>query len=124
MQSNLFFSDEFEALTLMVAHGTKKRQELAAHLWPDKKPESRYAKLTACLSSAGDERLTFGQVITAMLFCESYEPLLYACDETLHSRPERKAPQDERMRLMQVISTAAATMDRAMKQIETLKATS
>lgn len=121
MQNALFFADEFEALTLMVAHGTKTRQQLAGHLWPHMKPESRYAKLTACLSSSGDERLSFGQVLAAMAYCESFEPLMYACDETLHARPERKAPQDERMRLVQVISSAAATMDRAMKQIEAMK---
>ena len=121
MQSAQFFADEFEALTLMVAHGTKTRQQLAAHLWPDMKPESRYAKLSKCLSAEGDERLSFGQIVEAMKFCESYEPLQYLCDETLHARPERKAPADERVRLVEVVSSAAATMERAMAQLASLK---
>lgn len=121
MQSALFFDDEFVALTLMVAHGTKTRQQLAAHLWPAMKPESRYAKLSRCLSEDGDERLSFGQVLEAMRFCESYEPLYYASDETLHARPERRAPADERLRLLHVVNNAASTLERAMKRIDEMK---
>ena len=57
-----------------------------------------------------------------MEFCESYDPLLYACDETLHARPDRKAPDDEAVKLVEVISHAANTMERAMKALDHIKA--
>lgn len=124
MQTALFYDDEFQALEMMVGNGKKTTKQLAQHLFPHMKLESAYARLKNCMNPNGDQRLSFGQIIAAMKFCDAYDPLYCACDETLHSRPERKAPQDERMRLIQVISTAAATMDRAMKQIESIKATS
>jgi hypothetical protein len=53
-----------------------------------------------------------------MRFCESYSPLMHACDETLHARPARKAPEDELANLTEVIHGAADTMNRALKAIE------
>lgn len=57
-----------------------------------------------------------------MAFCESYDPLQYACDETLHARPDRKAPADELANLTEVIHGAANTMNRALKAIEHIQA--
>ena len=91
-------------------------------MFPDMKPESAYAKLKRCTDSQGDERLTFGQVVRLMAFCECYDPLMYACDETLHARPDRKAPEDEAIKLVEVVNNAAQTMNHALKAIEQLKA--
>jgi hypothetical protein len=91
-------------------------------MFPDMKPESAYAKLKACTSPTGTERLSFGQVLRLMNFCESYDPLLHACDETLHARPDRKAPEDEAVKLVEVLNGAAITMERAMRAIDHLKA--
>lgn len=121
MQNKLFFEDEYEALQLMVSHSEKSAAELAYFLFPDKKPETAYARLKACLNPEKDERLTFGQIIAAMKFCECYEPLMYACDETLHARPDRKAVKDEEIRLVEAINGAADVMRRAMGKLDSLK---
>ena len=118
MQSNLFFEDEFEALNLMVSNSAKSAKELAGYLFPHLKLDSAYARLKACLNPEKDERLTFGQIIAAMRFCECYEPLMFACDETLHARPDRQAPEDEKVRLVEAINSAATTMQKAMRQLE------
>lgn len=120
-QSKLFFEDEYEALALMISNSDKTVSELAYFLFPDKKPETAYARLKACLNPEKDERLTFGQIIAAMKFCECYEPLMYACDETLHARPDRKAAADEEVRIVEAINSAADIMDRAMRKLENLK---
>jgi len=77
--------------------------------------------LKACLNSEKDERLTFGQIIAAMKFCECYDPLMYACDDTMHARPDRRAPKDEEVKLVEAINGAASTLQRAMKQLENLR---
>jgi hypothetical protein len=118
----LFYDDEFDAIQTAIGNSGKAFKIVAAHMFPDMKPESAYTKLKKCCSPEGDERLTFGQVIRLMAFCEQYDPLLHACDETLHARPDRKAPEDEAIKLVEVVNAAANTMERAMKAIEHLKA--
>lgn len=122
MQAKLFYDDEYEALNLMVSNSQKSAKELAVYLFPHLKMDSAYARLKACLNSEKDERLTFGQIIAAMNFCECYDPLMYACDETLHARPDRKAPEDEQVRLVEAINGAASVMQKAMAQLEHLQA--
>lgn len=118
----LFYDDEFDALATAIGESGKPFKLVAAHLFPDMRPESAYARLKECCSPSGDQRLAFGQVIRLMVFCECYDPLLYACDETLHARPDRKAPEDEAIKLAEVITSAAGTMERAIRAIEHLKA--
>lgn len=120
-QEKLFYEDEFEALQLMISSSGRSVKEVAAYLYPHLKPESAYARIKACLNPEKDERLTFGQIIAAMVFCERFDPLMYACDETLHARPDRKAPEDEEVRLVAALSEASQMMERAMKQIAALK---
>lgn len=121
MQNKLWYEDEYEALALMISNSEKTVSELAYFLFPEKKPETAYARLKACLNPEKDERLTFGQIIAAMKFCECYEPLMYACDETLHARPDRKAAKDEEVRLVEAINGAADVMRRAMSKLDHLK---
>lgn len=117
----LFYDDEFDAITQAISDSGKSFKTVAGFMFPDMKPESAYARLKACCSPTGDQRLTFGQVIRLMCFCEAYDPLMHACDETLHARPDRKTAADEEVKLVEVLNTAAATMNRAMKAIENLK---
>jgi len=121
MQSKLFYEDEYEALNLMVSNSRKSAKELAVFLFPHMKMDSAYARLKSCLNSEKDERFTFGQIIAAMKFCECYEPLMFACDETLHARPDRKAPEDEEVRLVEAINGAADVMNKAMLQLDMLQ---
>jgi hypothetical protein len=121
MQNKLWYEDEYEALNLMISNSEKSFSELAYFLFPEKKAETAYARLKACLSADKDERLTFGQIIAAMKFCECYEPLMFACDETLHARPDRKAAKDEEVRLVEAINGAADVMRRAMTKLDKLK---
>ncbi len=118
----LFYDDEFDAIRQCISDSGKSFKLVAAHMFPDMKPESAYAKLKRCTDSQGDERLTFGQVIRLMRFCEAYDPLMHACDETLHARPDRKAPEDEAVKLVEMITAATSTMERAMKALDHLKA--
>ena len=121
MQGKLFFEDEYEALNLMISNSEKSAKELAVFLFPHLKMESAYARLKSCLSPDRDERLTFGQIIAAMRFCECYEPLMFACDETFHARPDRRAPEDEEVRLVEAINGAASMMQKAMRQLERMR---
>jgi hypothetical protein len=121
MQTKLWFDDEFEALNLMISNSQKSSKELAGYLFPHLKPDSAYARLRACLSPDKDERLTFGQIIAAMKFCGGYEPLYFACDETMHGRPDRKQVKDEEVKLVEAIEGAASTLNKAMRQLENLR---
>lgn len=117
----LFYDDEFDAIATAIGDSGKTFKEVAGFMFPDMKAESAYARLKACCSPTGDQRLSFGQVIRLMAFCECYDPLLHACDETLHARPDRKTAADEEVKLVEVLSNAANTMNRAMKALDQLK---
>lgn len=121
MQDKLFYEDEFEALSLMISSSEKSYKEVANYLFPHMKPESAYAKLKSCLNSEKDERLTFGQIIACMKFCDRYDPILFACDDTLHSRPERKAYQDQEANLIRVIEEASSVTSKALQTLERLR---
>lgn len=121
-QQKLFYEDEFEALQLMISGSERSFKEVASYLFPHLKPESAYARLKACLNPEKDERLTFGQILAAMKFCERFDPLVFACDETLHARPDRKAPEDEQVRLVAAINEASSTLTKAMRQLERMQA--
>ena len=121
-QQKLFYEDEFEALQLMISSSERSFKEVASYLFPHLKPESAYARLKACLNPEKDERLTFGQIIAAMKFCGRFDPLMFACDETLHARPDRKAPEDEEVRLVAAINEASSTLTKAMRQLERMQA--
>lgn len=117
----LFYDDEFDAIARAISESGKPFKLVAAHIFPDMKPDSAYARLKECASVTGDQRLTFGQVLRLMEFCERYDPLMHACDETLHARPDRKAPEDEAVQLVEAINAAAYTMERAMKALDHIK---
>ena len=121
MNHKLFYEDEFEALQLMVSGSGKSIKEIATFLWPDMKAESAYAKLNACLNPKGDESLRFGQMIALMKFCNQFDPLYYACDDTLHARPDRKTPEDESVKLVESIERSADMMAKAMAALERLR---
>lgn len=118
----LFYDDEFDAIATAIGQSGKPFKIVAGHIFPDMKPESAYARLKECTNPTGDQRLTFGQVIRLMNFCESYDPLYYACDESLHARPDRKAPEDEAVKLVEVINGATGTIERALRALDHLKA--
>lgn len=116
------YEDEYDALAQMIANSEKSAKELAVYLFPHMKVESAHARLRACLNAEKDERLTFGQIIAAMRFCGRYDPLMYACDETLHARPDRKAPEDQAARIAESIDSATATLNQALKALAALQA--
>jgi len=115
------YDDEYDALAQMIANSEKSPKELAAFLFPDRKLDSAHARLRACLNPEKDERLTFGQIIAAMRFCGRFDPLMYACDETLHARPDRKAAEDQAARIADVIDGATTTLNAALKALAQLQ---
>lgn len=115
------YDDEYDALAQMIANSEKTPKELAAFLFPDRKLDSAHARLRACLNPEKDERLTFGQIIAAMRFCGRFDPLMYACDETLHARPDRKAAEDQAARIAETIDQATATLNTALKALAALQ---
>jgi hypothetical protein len=121
MQMKMFFEDEYEALALMISNSGKTIKEVAIFLWPDMKAESAYAKLKSCLNPKGDENFRFSQVVTLMNFCNSYEPLEYTCDETMHARPDRKVPEDDIVRLSETIQSAADVLAKATIALERIQ---
>lgn len=118
----LFYDDEFDAIATAIGASGKTFKEVAQFMFPDMKAESAYARLKDCCNVTGTQRLSFGQTVRLMHFIECYDPLYYACDETLHARPDRKAPEDEAVLLVEAINSAANTMERAMKALDHIKA--
>lgn len=117
----LLYDDDFHALRVCIEQG-KGYEKTAAHLWPGMKLQSAYAKLKACSSERGDQRLKFREYVEVMRFNGMYDVLYYICDETLHNRPTQKKPEDEEAKIASVLESAAATMEGAMKALDRLRA--
>lgn len=117
----LFYEDEFDAIATAIGESGKAFKDVAAYMFPDLKQESAYARLKACCNPTGDQRLTFGQVIRLCRFLGQYDPLFYACDETMHARPDRKAPKDDEVKLVAAISAASDVLNQALKQLERVR---
>lgn len=116
-----FYEDEYEAMRMTISDSDRSFKEVAAYLFPDRKPDSAYSRLKACLNEDKDERLTFGQVIRMCKFCERWHALMYFCDQTMHARPPRMAVEDQQVQLTSAINSAAATLQNAMAQLERLQ---
>lgn len=121
MGSKLFYEDDRDSVRAMLSSAGKTVKEAACHLWPRMKPDSAYAKLYAQLNAVGDEEMKFSEVIELMRWCDHFDPLAYICDETLHARPPRKAPNDERLELVGAIKEASQTMQKAMARLDHLE---
>lgn len=56
-----------------------------------------------------------------MKFCDQYDPLYYACDETVHDRPAKRAIEDQEDEMVRVIEKASDTMEKALAQLEVIR---
>jgi hypothetical protein len=117
----LFYSDDREAVTLMIANSEREFKEVAIFLRPDLKPESAYAWLKSCTSHDGDQHLRIGQVVAAMRFCNQFDPLYFMCDATLHDRPPQRAPEDQEADLVRAIESAGQVIERALRQLDVMR---
>ena len=118
--SSHFYDDEFHALRSAI-EDAKGYKDTAMHLWPSMKPESAYARLKACTNLHGDQRLKFGEIVEVMRFNQRFDPLYFVCDETLHHRPAQKSPEDEAGKLVSIIESASAQLERATKALESFR---
>ena len=119
-QSELFYDDEHHALRRTIEDG-KGYKATALHLFPDLKPETRYAKLKHAVNGTNGEVLRFSQVIEICTFNERFDALYYFADCCTHERPEPKVVRDEQRRLVGVIESAGATLKSALTELERLR---
>lgn len=113
----LFYDDEFEAIRASIESG-KGYKATATFLWPTMKPESAYARLKACTNSHGDQHLRYGEVVALMRFNGTDDALMWACDETDHDRPARRAPADKVSELVAEFNRQAESLKGLASQIE------
>jgi hypothetical protein len=117
----LLYDDEYHALRTCIEQG-KGYEKTAGHLWPLMKLPSAYARLKACTSERGDQRLKFPEILEVMRFNSMYDVLYYVCDELMHNRPAQKAPQDEEAKIVAVIENAGAQLETAVRALERVRA--
>lgn len=116
----LFYDDEHQALRKVIEDG-KGYKATAAHLFPDLKLETRYAKLKHAVNGTNGEVLRFSQVIEICRFNERYDAIFHGCDELGLHRPARKIIKDEKARLVAIIESASDTTRRAVDALEKLR---
>lgn len=98
-QDLLFYDSAMHAIDCTITSSGRHYKEVAAYLWPSKKPESAYARLKACLNDEKDEKLSFEEIIAICKFCNRFDALFFFADQCSHSRPEPRAPEDEKAEL-------------------------
>lgn len=119
-QAELFYDDEHHAVRRVIEEG-KGYKPTALHLWPDLKPETRYAKLKHAVNGTNGEVLRFGQVIEICTFNERFDALHYFADRCMHERPNPKIVKDEERRLVNVIDAATSTLNHALRELERMR---
>jgi hypothetical protein len=120
VQEELFYDDEHHAVRRVIEEG-KGYKKTAAHLWPDMKAESAYAKLKHAVNGTNGEALRFGQVVEVCLFNERFDALYFFCDRCMHQRPPRKVVKEEEVRLVSVIEQATGTLHSALAELQRLR---
>lgn len=98
-QDPLFYDSAMHAVECAITASGRPFKEVAAHIWPTKKPDTAYARLKSCLNDDKDEKLSFEEIIEICRFCNRFDPLFFFADECSHSRPEPRAPEDEKAEL-------------------------
>lgn len=98
-QDQLFYDSAMHAVERAITESGRHFKEVAAHLWPSKKPDTAYARLKACLNEEKDEKFSFEEIIEICRFCNRFDPLYFFADECSHTRGEPRAPEDEKAAL-------------------------
>ena|SRR5687768_14472934 len=98
-QDQLFYDSAMHSVERAITESGRHFKEVAAHLWPAKKPETAYARLKACLNDEKDEKFSFEEIIEICRFCNRFDPLYFFADECSHTRGEPRAPEDEKAAL-------------------------
>lgn len=98
-QDPLFYDSAMHAVESAITASGRHFKEVAAHLWPAKKPDTAYARLKACLNDEKDEKFSFEEIIEICRFCNRFDPLYFFADECSHTRGEPRAPEDEKAAL-------------------------
>lgn len=109
---------EYEALNHMIKHSGKSYREVAEFLYPHRKPSSAYVRLKACLNPDKADFLKFGQIIAAMKFCNRYDPLYYACDETDHDRPKTVVKEEKQAVLTEEFKRGIERLEMLKSELE------
>lgn len=120
-QMPAFYDDHFQALRAAIESG-QGYKKTANHLWPSMKPESAYARLKNCTSGTADQKLDLAEVATLCQFNGRYDPLMWLCDETMHSRPAQRNAKDLARDLAAQIQESAESQKRTLVKLEQLLA--
>lgn len=114
----LFYDDEFDALAQTISNSERSFKACAAYLFPERKPESAYARLKACLNPDKDERLTLGQIVALCKFCGAFDALHFMADELEHERPAKRVPEDELTHLLREYIECTQRLQQLQPRIE------
>ena len=114
-----FYDDHFHALRAAI-EGGRGYKETAAHLWPNMKIESAYARLKKCTHADNEYKLDLSEVLAVCRFNDRFDPLYYLCRETMHEIPKRNEPADVAQTLAQVIAANCAENRRMTDRLEAL----
>lgn len=114
-----FYDDHFHALRAAI-EGGRGYKETAAHLWPNMKLESAYARLKNCCQTERDQKLDLSEVVAVCKFNQRYDPLYYLCAETMHERPKQQQATEVAQTLVQKLAAQGEEFRRTSERLESL----
>lgn len=119
--AKLFYDDEYDALSRMIADSEREFKQVAMHLRTDLNERSAYAWLKNVTNPKGDEKMKWGHLVAAMQFCDRYDPLYHLCDVLGFARPERITKEDELARLLRTWEEHQRGADKLSTRIAQLR---
>jgi len=120
----LFYDSQEDAINAAVLNCEIPFKTVAHQMWPAKKMDTAYAQLKAVVNPDKAEKLDLDEVTRLCAITGRYDPLFYLCDETHHSRPQLRAPEDERMDIMnevQQLTQAVQQLTRRAGRLDRLE---
>ena len=117
----LFYDSMEDAINSMVLNCELPFKTVATQMWPAKKMDTAYAQLKAVVNPDKPEKLDLDEIARLCKITGRYDALFYLCDETHHARPVLRAPEDERMDIMDNIkqlTQAVQTLSRRAARLD------
>jgi hypothetical protein len=116
-----FYESAEDATYSAILDSRKPVKEVAHALWPHLHIDSAYARLKGALKSERPEKLTAGEHIFIANYCQQFH-FLYYCEKQLHhSGSTPVAPEDEQLRLQQIIIQGQRELTQAMNRYNALR---
>src|SRR5687768_17416347 len=106
-----------DAIKFCIADSDHTIMDVAIALWPTRKPENAYIRMSEALNPKKRQKLTTEEIIFIMNLCNRYDPLYYIADKCSHQRPIKKIISNEKKDISEKLEEMIDKVMQTHKQV-------